>query len=158
MSMLAPATTAEGMLVSYLAADSSLLAVALGGIYAYTSLGRMGINRDTTPDAYDEDGYLLPIVVVKTRSPLPNRDLYDEREKIVGMSQSVEFWIYQMVGYDQIELITNHIHRLLQGHSFVGYWPMNWIYTTGSLVDAGSLNGASLVRVDFQMRRIRSAI
>ena len=147
----------EGMILSYLQSDAPLMSDAAGGLYAYTALSRLGITRDTLPAAFSSGSYLLPIVVIKARAPIPMIDIFDEKDKIVGRSRVVEFWMYQWVGYDKIEIMDNHIHRLLQGHKFSSYWPVEWDLTTGPMIDDGSLKGASMVRSDYYFRSVRLA-
>lgn len=151
----APAIAIEAMFVTHLQGDAALEAVALGGIYAYTSLGHQGIHRDATPEAYDVDGYLLPIIICKARSPIPNPAIFDPEERVVGQTRVVELWMYQWVGYDLIEVMDNYIFALLQNYKFPNYYSTNWMYTTGLLVDPGSLNGASMVRSDYITRKLR---
>jgi hypothetical protein len=151
----APAIAIEAMFVTRLQEDIALEAVALGGIYAYTSLGHQGIHRDATPEAYDVDGYLLPIIICKARSPIPSPAIYDPIERVVGQSRVVEFWMYQWVGYDIIEVMDNYIFTIMQSYKFLNYYPTQWMYTTGLLVDPGSLNGASMMRSDYLTRKLR---
>lgn len=154
----APAVPFEAMFVMHLQADPALEAVALGGIYAYSSLGHQGIHREATPDAYDEEGYLLPIIICKARSPIPNSAIFDEEERMVAQSRVMECWMYQWVGYDIIDVMDTYIFRLLQNYKFTDYTGAQWLYTTGFLVDPGPLNGASLVRSDYLTRKVRRAI
>lgn len=48
-----------------LAADTALLAIVTGGAYTFAGLGRLGIGRAGTPNAYGTDGYLRPLLVVQ---------------------------------------------------------------------------------------------
>jgi hypothetical protein len=148
----------EAMILPYIQSDISLVAEASGGIYAFTALTRSGINRETTPSAFNGTGYLLPLVVLRARAPVPDSRIFDEQDKTIGQNQTVEFWMYQWVGYDIIEIMGNCIHRLLQGHSFPGYWPAEWTYVTGPLIDEGSLKGASMVHRDYLFRNIKVAV
>jgi hypothetical protein len=146
--------TVEGTVATYLKTDTPLVAEADGGIFTYTTLGRQGITRDSYPSSYNGSGYVKSIIVVKARAPIPITDIYDEVAKVVAQNQMIEFWMYQWVGYDSIERMGNHIHRLMQNHKFASYYPVTWDYSTGPLIDGGSLNGASLVRRDYLFRSI----
>jgi hypothetical protein len=148
----------EAMNLTYLQNDVPLTAQASGGIFAYTALGRQGIMRDTHPSSYDATGYVKPLIVLKARAPVALPDIFDEKEKIVSQSQVVEFWMYQWVGYDIIEIMGNHLHRLLQGHKFDGYYPVMWDMVTGPMIDGGSLKGASVVRRDYYFKNILVAV
>ena len=156
-NIIAPPITIEGMFLNYLQGDAALVAIATGGIYAFSSLGHQGIHRDSTPAAYDVDGYLLPILIIKARSPIPNPAIMDPEERVIGLTRVVEFWMYQWVGYDLIEVMDNFLFTLLQNHKFPDYYPINWMYTTGLLTDPGSLNGASMMRSDYITRKLRWA-
>jgi hypothetical protein len=156
-AQLAPATTIEEMLTAYLESDATLMALATGGVYPYTSLSNEGITRDATPEAYDGDGYIQPIIIVKARAPIPDTRIADIKDKVVGVSQAMEFWVYQDMAYDIIEQIVNRIFFLLHGHTFQDFWPMQWIYTTGSLMDDAGLSGSRMVRTDFMAKKIRRA-
>jgi hypothetical protein len=74
---------------------------------------------------------------------------------VVGQSRVVEFWMYQWVGYDIIEVMDNYIFTIMQSYKFLNYYPTQWMYTTGLLVDPGSLNGASMMRSDYLTRKLR---
>lgn len=145
----------EMMITTYLKSDAPLVADTPGGIYAYTSLGRVGITQEEMPEAYDSDGYVLPLLVVKARAPVPLVGMGDEIEKRTAQLQFIECWMYQWVGYDRIEVIDNHLYRLLQYHKFNGSTPFAWNYSTGPIQDVGSLNGASLVMKDFMIRSVK---
>ena len=148
----------EDEILLYLSFDSPLGLLAEGGIYAYSALSRTGITRDNNAEAFDAAGYLLPIIVLKARSPLPNTRIFDEAEKITAQTQVMEFWVYQWTGYNIIEQMIKNIHRLMQGHRFYECWPSQWVYTTGYLRDEGALKGASCIRTDYLLRRIRKAV
>jgi len=154
-AQLAPATIVEELFVAYLESDTSLMALAIGGIYPYTSLPNEGVNRGSTPAAYDSDGYLLPIIIVKARAPIPDTRVADIKEKVVGVNQAIECWVYQEMAYDIIEAILNRLFMILHGYKFPEYWPTQWIYTTGPLMDDAGLSGSRMMRTDFMSKRIR---
>lgn len=154
-AQLVPAVPVEEMFTAYLESDATLMALAEGGIYPYTSLPNPGISRDTTPEAFDSDGYLLPIIVVKARAPIPDSRVADIREKIVGVNQATEFWLYEADSYATIDLMLTRIFNILHGYKFGGFWPTQWIYTTGPLMDDSGLSGSRMVRTDFMSKRMR---
>lgn len=155
---LTPATPIEEMYTVYLESFPALMALATGGIYPYTSLSYQGITRETTPEAYDADGYLLPIIVVKTRAPLPDNRIFDQRERLTATNQVLELWVYEDIGYVNITQILDFVFNALHCHKFPDYYPMQWAYTSPSLKDDGSLKGCSCIRIDFATKRIRRAV
>jgi hypothetical protein len=148
----------EAMVKTRLTSDSTLVSVAVGGVYAYTELNRIGITHETMDQVYDADGYAQPLIVIKARSPLPDSGISDDFEQITAQIQFMEFWMYQWEGYDIIDNLDNHIYRLLQGYIFPGFWPCRWNYTTGPLIEEGSLRGSSLRRVDYLFRKMRKPV
>lgn len=148
----------ELMIQTRFKADAPLVSDAVGGIYAYTELNRQGITHDSMEQVYDADGYAQPLIVIKARSPLPDSGISDDKEQITAQIQFIEFWMYQWEGYDVIDRLDNHIYRLLQGFAFPGFWPARWNYTTGPLIEEGSLKGASMRRVDYLLRRLRKPV
>jgi len=146
--------TMEMTITTYLKSDPSLLAATPGGIYEYTALGRIGITREEMPEAYDTDGYVMPLLVVKARAPVPTNGMSDELEKRTAQLQFIEVWMYQWVGYDKIEIIDRNVYRLLQFHRFPGFTPFAWNYSTGPQQDNGALNGASVIMKDYMTRAV----
>ena len=90
-AQLAPATTVEETFTVYLESDSALMALATGGVYPYTSLPNEGISRDSTPAAYDGDGYLLPLIIVKARAPIPDTRVADIKENYVFVYEGDQY-------------------------------------------------------------------
>jgi len=156
-AQLVPAVAIEELFVSYLESDAALMALVAGGIYPFTSLSNEGITRDSTPAAYDSDGYLLPIIVLKARAPIPDTRVADIKERTVGVNQAIECWIYQDMAYDIIDKILVKLFDLLHGHKFPNFWPTQWIYTTGPLMDDAGLSGSRMVRTDFMSKHLRRA-
>ena len=155
---LLPATPIEEMYTAYLESFPALMALATGGIYPYTSLGLQGISRETTPEAFDADGYLQPTIVVKTRAPLPDNRISDVREKLLAQVQVLELWVYEEDGYVNINLILEFCFNALHGHIFPGFVPIVWLYTSPSLKDDAALKGSSFIRVDFNTRKLRKVV
>lgn len=145
----------EKTITTILKDDEALVADTPGGIYAYTELGRVGITRETMPQAYDDDGYVLPLLVIKARAPVPTSGMSDEVEQRTAILQYIECWMYQWVGYDRIEIIDNHLYRIMQYRKIQGFTNFAWNFSTGPQQDNGSLNGASVMMKDFMIRSVK---
>jgi len=144
----------ETEVATYLQADTALTAILTGGIYANSELGREGITQDSTANAFDANGYLLPCAIVKQRGDIPDTRIADEGSKIIAQSLMVEVWLYEDVSYTAIDAARARLFTIMHGHKFSGAWPAEWAFTTPPMRDEGSLNGASMQRVDFQIRSL----
>src|SRR5690348_14819186 len=66
-----------------------------GGIYTFDETGRLGINRDSTPNAFDTtSGLLKPCAIVKDRGRFPDGGVADDVTQRVSYRQLVEVWLY----------------------------------------------------------------
>jgi hypothetical protein len=74
-----------------LAADATLAALLVGGIYRYEETGRNGISRVTMPDAYEADGFLRACAVVKAGEVKSGSAVRDSR---AGVKQGVAVYLY----------------------------------------------------------------
>jgi hypothetical protein len=140
-----------------LAADATLLTILTGRIHADGALGRLGITRDTAPDAFDANGWLLPCALVRERALIPAGDIRDLEAQVASTSQMVEVWLYEDAGFANIEAASNRIYALLQGYPFSGAYPAEWTFSTPVLRDEGTLSGASVQRIDYRIVDIRRA-
>lgn len=87
----------ESVIVAALKADTGAGGVATlltGGVYSYVETGRLGVNRDGTPSAYDTDGLLKPCAVVKARGAQPDGGADDDGLQVASYRQMVELWFY----------------------------------------------------------------
>lgn len=134
-----------------LVGDPPLAALLSGGIYAFSEIRRLGITRATVPAAFDAEGFVLPLAVVKSRVPVPIGGLTDLEEQVGARRTVMEIWVYEDQEYTTIDLSLTHIYRVLQGHKLAGAWPLAWAFQTVPLVDNGSLKGASVKRVDYSL-------
>ena len=147
----------ETEIVARLKGDPALMAILTGDIYAYTEIRRQGLSPKGTPDAFDEDGFLQPCCVVKGRGPVPDPNIYDLHQQMVGRRQVLEMWLYEDTGYDAIDAAAERIYALLQGHPFAKAYPTSWAYTTGPLTDDSAVKGASLKRLDYLIVDVQRA-
>lgn len=134
-----------------LASDAGLAALLTGGIYSYEQIGRNGISRVTTPDAYAADGFLKPCAIVKGGDARATGAIRDDAP---GMRQMVEVYLYDDGdrGYGTITQARDLAAALLD-------W--QWLADAGFARRAGGaddlrdpkLNNAALVRGDFEIAR-----
>jgi hypothetical protein len=145
----------EAEVAALLEADATLMAILTGGVYTVSELGREGITQDSAPGSFDSDGYLKPTAIVKQRGIVPAGSINDLREKIKSASQVVEIWLYQDTNFDAIDSAQDRIYTVLQGEPLTGTYEMDWAFTMDRMRDEGALNGASMLRIDFQVVSIR---
>ena len=126
-----------------------------GGIYTYEQTGRLGINRNSTPDAFDSVG-LKPCAVIKSRAKMPDGQITDLHLQWQSARQVVEIWIYQDgdVGYSVIDQAVARIYTLLQARRVNGK-PVRWQQTLDRPPRDESLNMACFSRIDFQVLAIQ---
>lgn len=131
-------------------ADATLMAILTGGVYTKAETGREGITRDTTPDAFDGDGYLLPCALVRQRGLTPDGVLLDEMAVQASTAQVVEIYLYEDSGYSNIDAALARLFVLFFGHQFSDSFPLEWAGTPVTRgKDEGALIGASLARQDW---------
>ncbi len=85
-------SSVESVFATRCLADAPLVALLTGGIYANSSLDENGINRDTKPAAYDSNGYLKPVLVIKSREARVTNELVDVKEQYTTTRQPVELY------------------------------------------------------------------
>lgn len=135
-----------------LAADSTLTSILTGGIYRFEETGRNGIGRDSTPNAYSEDGFLLPSAVLHPRAILPWGGLQDSSDQSQSTRQMVEVYLYADgdTGYEALETARNRIYTLLH-HTFLdGAGHLKKVEETEAMPDP-VLNNASVWRLVFSV-------
>lgn len=107
-------TTTLASAKAILEADSTLLALATGGIYDWDETGRMGINRTNTPGAFS-GGIIQPLLLLKLASSVPFGDIADDSAQMVSVREMLEVWAYQDNGYGTIKSMLDRVYTLLQG-------------------------------------------
>ncbi len=148
----------ESDIAALLAGDTALRALLSGGVYASGTVGRLGITRKTTPDAFDADGYLKPCALVRQRALTPDGAVRDQIEQVLSAAQIVEVWLYQDTGYDAIDDAGIRVFALLEGVAVgAGTLPLELVNVIERERDAGALDGASLARLDFIVHSVLSA-
>jgi hypothetical protein len=109
-----------------LEADGTLLASATGGIWDYDETGRLGINRTTTPTAFDSNGILKPCLLLKLRSSEPDGILADDANQYTSVREMIEVWFYEEGGYTNIETMRDRVHALLHAQQLTGTFQILW--------------------------------
>lgn len=132
-----------------IAADAGLAALLVGGIYTFAQTGRNGISRISTPEAFD--GFLQPCAVIKAGAVDPVAPI---RDSAAAIRQIVEVSLYDDgdSGYDAINAARDGVIALLD---------RRWIDDAGFVRHVGGaddgrdpkLNGAAVVRIDFEVIR-----
>ena len=138
-----------------LEADSTLLATATGGCWDFDETGRMGINRTSTPAAFDSNLIIKPCLLLKLRSSMPDGAIVDEAAQRVSYVQMLECWFYADNAYTSIETMRDRVFVLLHAKRLTGPYFVRW---------AGDLRNqrddeidAFVERSTFQVNGIRSA-
>jgi hypothetical protein len=149
----------EADIAALIAANSGITAMLTGGIYQSSLVGVEGITRETTPAAFDSDGYLLPCCLVRQRDLIPTSEVLDYIAQIKSSNQVVEVWLYQDAPlYDVIDAAISLVYALLQGKLLPYSYELDLAHMVSRGRDGGALANASLVRLDFAVYRILTAV
>lgn len=130
-------------------ADAPLVSLLTGGIYTSGTVGRNGITRASAAGAFDSEGDLLPVALVRQRDLVP--DGWIDGPLDVSANQVIEIWLYQESDYTAIDAALARLFQLFQGYQFSNSFPCEWINTIQRLRDDGALAGASLARQDWSV-------
>lgn len=144
----------ENDFITRIQADATLMALLTGGAYASQNLTREGITRETTPGAFDSNGYLRPCALVRQRGQVADGMVRDGMAQTVSTRQVVEVYLYQDGGYSTLDAAAARLYTLFEGHAFTGAsgsFPCEWLGTLDRLRDNGALNGAALARMEFSV-------
>lgn len=145
----------EADIATLISANSAIMAQLSGGVYQSGLLGVEGITRETTPAAFDSDGYLLPCCVVRQRDLIPTLDVLDFDAQVKSSIQVVECWLYQDAPlYDVIDAVSSLLYGLLQGKRLAYSYELDLVNAISRQRDGGALGNASLSRLDFAVYRI----
>lgn len=130
----------------------AITAILTGGIYEAGLLTPEGISVETTAAAFDADGYLLPIAIVKQRGLTPTRWATDHEKRAYSFAQVVEVWLYQRIDYATLDLAVPIILSTVQGKWLEGddeTFEIDLANIVDRQRDSGVLHDASLIRLDF---------
>lgn len=99
-----------------LEADSTLLATATGGVWDFTELGRMGLNRSNSQAAAAfTNGIVQPCIVLKIRSSTLVDGMSDDVAQKAAQRQMLECWFYADNSYAAIETMMARVYVDLHG-------------------------------------------
>lgn len=135
-------------------ADATLMATLTGGVFTRGAIGLGGINRDSTPSAFDSSGWLRPCALVRQRGRVADDAIRDMQSQATSTVQVVEIYIYQDNAYDQIETAMNRIYALFQGHRFSDTADLYVANVIDRERDDGPQMGASMARIDFAVHSV----
>jgi hypothetical protein len=135
-------------------AGTPVMTTLIGGIFTKAAVGRDGITRDSAPGAFDASGYLKPCALIKQRGLVPDGGIRDGITQDISASQTVEIYIYEDSGYANIDAALERIRDLFIGHHFTSSFEVAWVNLIDRERDEGALQGASMARIDFQVRSI----
>jgi hypothetical protein len=117
-----------------LASDAELLASLTGGVYDASEVGE--ISRQSTPDAFDANGEILPCALVRTESD----QLYGPFTSPGSISSRsfVMVYLYQRQGFDTIDVAMGRVLTLLHKQRLGdSTWEICWADDSGDLEDEG---------------------
>ena len=138
-----------------LEADATLLITATGGVWDFDETGRLGINRTTTPAAFDANEIIRPCILLKLRSSEPDQSLVDEGARYQSVSEALEAWFYEDTGYSNIETMRDRVWVLLHAVQLSGTFMCLW---AGDVRQARDTDlDASVERSVFQVATSKSA-
>lgn len=137
-------------------ADATLMAILTGGVYAYGSLGREGLTRESIPGAFDTNGYLKPCAIVKMRPLVPDGWIHDPDSQDTSARQVIEIWLYDDTDYTSIDAALARLYTLFQAYQFGDTFPLDW---DGTPIprgrEEGALKGSSMARQDWLVHDIQ---
>ena len=135
-----------------LEADAPLMALLTGGIYIGRDVPEEGLNREDYPAAYDSNGLLQPIAVVRGRRVIPDTGFRVVEAQYVAVQQVVEVWFYddKDTGWDTIDSAAQLAYELLQDVQVSGSYNCTLVNHITEERDR-DLGGACFTRLDFQV-------
>lgn len=136
-------------------ADATLVATLTGGVWKKETTGVEGVGRETTPSAFDTNGYVRPTALVRQRDTVPDNVVRDLMAQKVSTSVVVEIYLYEDRGYTNIDAAMSRLFVLLEGYQFSDSFEIQWINTVDRIRDMGALKGCSLARMDWQVSSVR---
>lgn len=138
----------DELVYNRLDADVTLTALVPGGMYY--DLDSNGINRESTPNAYDPTTDLLRVTgVVTSRAAVPTGDLRDQDGQYLSTHQTIEVWIYNDRDGIWPTAARDRIYALLQDNPVTGAHGLTLVNQIKTR--APELNDAKLIKLEFQL-------
>lgn len=152
----------EGDIHTRLSADGTLTAILTGGIYKAEAVGRDGITRDkaATAGAFDLDvtrKRLKPCAFIVEADRVYDGVIRDDMLQNASYSQRVRIFLYEDVGYSNIDSAEARIFTLLMGHQFTGALPLQLVGEARRRREPGALLGASMHIVDYLVIAVKGS-
>ncbi len=145
----------ESQFETVMEADATLMAILTGGVWTKEATGVEGVGRETTPSAFDANGYVRPTALVRQRDTVPDNAVRDLMAQKVSTSVVVEIYLYEDRGYTNIDAAMSRLFTLFEGYQFSDSFEVQWVNTVDRIRDMGALKGASLARMDWQVSSVR---
>lgn len=144
----------ETVLVAKCKADTTLVALLTGGIFANSALPETGLDRNSTATktAFDSNGYLKPVLVVRAREGRVSNELVDVAAQYMTTRQPVEFYFLAdaSAGYTTITSARDRVRILLNLRGVSGAYLARLIDYQEGIRDT-TLNNACLHRDTYEV-------
>lgn len=141
-----------------LIADSTLMTYLTGGVYNMADLGRLGLNRQQTPGAFNSlTGLMKPCLVIHFRAVTPFGGIADPTQGYMSVRQVAELYFYNDgdAGYTTLTAARDRVYALLHDKQVDGA-VVRLINRMPELREA-NLQQAALLRDDYQLIGLLSA-
>lgn len=137
-------------------ADATLMAILDGGVFKAGTVGLEGITRETASTAFDANGYLEPVALVRQRGNVPDGNVRDGMAQKTSAVQVVEIYVYtdSAAGFTEIDAAIDRLYELFEGWQPSNSFPVEWVNTIERQRDTGALAGANLSRIDFAVYNV----
>ncbi len=138
----------ESVVYAALSADSTLMDLLDGGLYAYSELPPRGLTLKGVPDAFSDNGQILTVCVVKQRARNRVAAVRDSNEQANSFRQVVELWLYDSYDDNTLEAVKSAIYGLLQHQKLTGFTRLEWFNDDAG--HAPEYEESPFVRMDFE--------
>lgn len=137
--------------------DVALTGILSGGIHLVRDTGRLGLDRDTLPEAFDPTTWaLLPTLIINMRGMVPRSDMPHKPTWLTGRNM-LEFY-FEVDGdapYEDLYQARDRCIKILHNKRL----PQITKITHSNNIDGGArpleLGRAAMVRADFEVTEIR---
>lgn len=139
-------------------ADSILMTILQGGVYTMEEVGVEGLRRgeeSPTGAAFADVGQLKPCAVVVESGKLPFGGLRDPVEKVMGVSEDVTIYFYQMRGHAEIAAARERCFFLFEGERVGVSYEVMLINETDYFPDMGPVKNSTVATQSWQIISIR---
>ena len=148
----------QSIITAILEADATLLTTATGGVIEWADTNRLGISRETTPDAFDSTtGLIKPCILVKGRGERPDGGIADDTGQQLSTAEVVEIWFYEDTGYTNIETMRARVYALLHGQQVDNsLFIVRWAGDPFIQMRDDAMGHISVERSDYDVRALKS--